>query len=159
MSNSPLSAKQDRFCHEYIIDCNATQAAIRAGYSKKTARQQGQRLLTKVDVKQRISELQTSTANKLDLRAENVLGGLIRNEQEAYEQGKLAESTRALQLLGRHLGIFKENIQVEQQVRLGPRTIVMTQADGTVIEENKEAAEEARRQLGHIASASESMES
>ena len=40
-----LNDKQQRFCDEYLIDLNATQAAIRAGYSKKTAYSQGQRLL------------------------------------------------------------------------------------------------------------------
>ena len=45
-----LNPKQKRFVAEYLVDLNATQAAIRAGYSKKTARSQGQRLLTHVDI-------------------------------------------------------------------------------------------------------------
>jgi phage terminase small subunit len=45
-----LSLKQKRFCDEYLIDLNATQAAIRAGYSKKTAASQGERLLRKVEI-------------------------------------------------------------------------------------------------------------
>ena len=47
---SKLTEKQKKFVDEYLIDLNATQAAIRAGYSKKTARSIGQRLLTKVDI-------------------------------------------------------------------------------------------------------------
>lgn len=46
-----MNAKQKRFCDEYLIDCNATQAAIRAGYSPKTAKQIGQENLTKPDLK------------------------------------------------------------------------------------------------------------
>ena len=42
-----MTAKQKRFCDEYLIDLNATQAAIRAGYSKRTARQIGKRKLDK----------------------------------------------------------------------------------------------------------------
>ena len=42
--------KQERFVEEFLIDLNATQAAIRAGYSEKTAKSQGQRLLTNVDI-------------------------------------------------------------------------------------------------------------
>lgn len=51
-----LSPKKEKFVNEYLKDFNATQAAIRAGYSEKTARSQGQRLLTNADVKQGIAE-------------------------------------------------------------------------------------------------------
>ena len=51
-----MNAKQKQFVIEYLIDFNATQAAIRAGYSEKTARSQGQRLLTNVDIKKAIIE-------------------------------------------------------------------------------------------------------
>jgi len=49
-----LTAKQQRFCDEYLIDLNATQAAIRAGYSEKTAKQIGNENLTKPDIKEYI---------------------------------------------------------------------------------------------------------
>jgi phage terminase small subunit len=68
-----LTAKQDRFCREYLTDLNATQAAIRAGYSPKTANQQASRLLAKVKVQDRIAELQKTVADRLDLSAERVL--------------------------------------------------------------------------------------
>lgn len=51
-----ISAKQELFVDEYLIDLNATQAAIRAGYSPKTAEQQGSRLLSNVKVKGRVAE-------------------------------------------------------------------------------------------------------
>ncbi len=47
---SKLTPKQEMFAEEFLIDLNATQAAIRAGYSKRTARSQAQRLLTNVDI-------------------------------------------------------------------------------------------------------------
>lgn len=52
-----LTSKQKRFCEEYIIDCNATQAAIRAGYSERTANEQGARLLAKVSIQEYVKEL------------------------------------------------------------------------------------------------------
>lgn len=58
-----LTPKQERFCVEYLVDCNATQAAIRAGYSAKTARSQGQRMLTNVDIKSKIDELREELKN------------------------------------------------------------------------------------------------
>lgn len=51
-----MSAKQQRFCDEYLIDLNATQAAIRAGYSKKTAKQIGNENLTKPDLRKYIDD-------------------------------------------------------------------------------------------------------
>lgn len=51
-----LTAKQKRFCDEYLIDLNATQAAIRAGYSERTAYSQGQRLLKNVEVQKYLQE-------------------------------------------------------------------------------------------------------
>ena len=49
--------RHEKFCHEYIKDMNATQAAIRTGYSKKTAKMQGSRLMTNDDIKLRVAEL------------------------------------------------------------------------------------------------------
>lgn len=57
-----LNPKQDRFIAEYLIDLNATQAAIRAGYSAKTAKQIGSRLLTVVDVKAELEKRQAELA-------------------------------------------------------------------------------------------------
>ena len=54
-----MTAKQERFVEEYLIDLNATQAAIRAGYSPKTANEQGARLLAKVSVQTAISRLRS----------------------------------------------------------------------------------------------------
>lgn len=68
-----LTDKQEKFCREYIVDLNATQAAIRAGYSEKTADQQGSRLLTNVKVAERIQELQNEAAERNDITVDRVL--------------------------------------------------------------------------------------
>lgn len=52
-----LTDKQEKFCLEYMVDLNATQAAIRAGYSQKTAQQTGSRMLLNVVIQERIQEL------------------------------------------------------------------------------------------------------
>lgn len=52
-----MTDKQARFCEEYMIDLNATQAAIRAGYSPKTANEQAARLLANVSIQNRIAQL------------------------------------------------------------------------------------------------------
>jgi phage terminase small subunit len=65
-----LTDKQSAFVAEYPTDKNATQAAIRAGYSTKTARSQGQRLLTKVDIKDLVNQKLTELEEKAGLTAE-----------------------------------------------------------------------------------------
>jgi len=57
MAKDKLTPKQEAFCREYILDFNGAQAAIRAGYSARTAKEQAARLLTKVHVASRLAEL------------------------------------------------------------------------------------------------------
>jgi phage terminase small subunit len=68
-----LTDKQQNFVEEYLIDLNATQAAIRAGYSEKTARSQGQRLLTNVDIEKAIQKAMAERSKRTNINADNVL--------------------------------------------------------------------------------------
>jgi len=72
-SQKKLEPKQKQFCEEYLIDLNATQAAIRAGYSEKTAKQIGSKLLTKVDIQKKIQELQKERSMRVEISADKVL--------------------------------------------------------------------------------------
>ena len=72
-----LTDKQEMFCREYLIDLNATQAAVRAGYSEKTARSVGNENLTKPDIQTRIQELMNERNEKLDIDAGYVLKRLV----------------------------------------------------------------------------------
>ena len=69
----PLTPKQARFCEEYMIDLNGTQAAIRAGYSPKTAQEQSSRLLSNVMVKGKIDELQKDRSKRTEIEADRVI--------------------------------------------------------------------------------------
>jgi phage terminase small subunit len=121
-----LAPKQERFIEEYLKDLNATQAAIRAGYSKRTAKSQGQRLLTKADVLARIEDLKKERSEKAQVDADWVLQNLIKvadmamkaepvmtydhQAQELVETGEYTfDSTganKALELIGKHIGMF-----------------------------------------------------
>ncbi|HEM6924111.1 TPA: terminase small subunit, partial [Providencia rettgeri] len=68
-------------CREYLVDLNATQAAIRAGYSDKTARSQANRMLTNVDIEKRIQELMNNRSDRLDVDADYVLKRLVDIDQ------------------------------------------------------------------------------
>ena len=64
MSKLELTNKQQAFCEEYLIDLNGTQAAIRAGYSEKTANRIASQLLSKLDIQSAIQELKISRSER-----------------------------------------------------------------------------------------------
>ena len=68
-----LTDKQEMFCKEYLIDLNATQAAIRAGYSKKTASVIANENLIKPYIQERITELKESRSNRIEMTSDGVL--------------------------------------------------------------------------------------
>lgn len=68
-----LTPKQEAFVAEYLVDLNATQAAIRAGYSEKTAYSMGQRLLKNVEVAAAIAEAQAKRAERTEITQDRVL--------------------------------------------------------------------------------------
>lgn len=78
-----LSAKQATFAREYAVDKNATQAAIRAGYSADTAKQQGSRLLTNVDVRAEIERTLSASAERVELTVASVSAKLIALAEKA----------------------------------------------------------------------------
>lgn len=76
-----LTDKQDMFCREYLIDLNATQAAIRAGYSEKIARVLGSKNLTKPDIQNRIAELKAVRNEEVSINAAYELRWLVKIDQ------------------------------------------------------------------------------
>lgn len=78
MADTSWTGKQKRFCEEYIIDLNATKAAIRAGYSPNTAYSIGNELLNKPDIKNEVDRLKTERAERTAITAEKVLTELAK---------------------------------------------------------------------------------
>jgi phage terminase small subunit len=127
-----LTDKQKRFIEEYLVDLNATQAAIRAGYSKKTANEQASRLLTNVNISARIKERQQELSAKTELTQEWVLEHLkevvaksmqeVEVEKWDYESKSMVGTgeyvfdskgaNRALELIGKHLGMFTDKVDI-----------------------------------------------
>lgn len=125
-----MNAKQRKFADEYLIDCNATQAAIRAGYNEKTAYSQGQRMLKNVEVKTYIEEQLERLHNEKTADAQEVLEYLtavMRGEHteqtlQLIGEGvqKIAdidvsakERIKAAELIGKRYGMFKDNVNVD----------------------------------------------
>lgn len=120
MPKTKLTAKQRRFVGEYLVDLNATQAAIRAGYSKRTAKEQGYRLLTKVHIQAAIQIEQDAIRHRNRLSVDEVIQGLRDAAQLAREQKNPAAAISAYSWLGRHLGMFTDRVrqEVDQQVSI-----------------------------------------
>lgn len=105
-----LTPKQERFCDEYLIDLNATQAAIRAGYSKRTAQEQSSRLLSKAIVSERIEVLKLERSEKTKIDAAWVLLEAEDLYKACREVDDLTTAKSTLDLIGKHVSVqaFKE---------------------------------------------------
>lgn len=116
-----LTAKQERFCAEYLMDLNATQAAIRAGYSPRTAAQAAHKLGEKSSVSERIQELQADRSQRTQVTADRVIERLealyeraMATEPVLDKEGKptgllvydAATALKVLELEGKHLGMW-----------------------------------------------------
>lgn len=121
MSKEELTPKQQRFCEEYLIDLNATQAAIRAGFSVKTADKIGSQLLGKTRVLAEIDQLKKARAQSTGITAEEVLTRIDRITTEAEKIGDFKNALRGNELLGKHLKLFTERIEVTDSSDLANR--------------------------------------
>lgn len=115
MPNKKLTEKQKRFCEEYLIDLNATQAAIRAGYSSKTASRIAIELLNKTHVSKYLTELMRKRSESTKITSEQVVKEL---EKIAFSDAEITgkEKMKALELLGKHLGMFQNQTSDENKV-------------------------------------------
>ena len=144
-----MTKKQKRFIEEYLIDLNATQAAIRAGYSPDTAKSIGSENLTKPDLQARIAKAMAERSKRTGVSADRVVMELAKiafvnagdvidaetatlkpdaaredtaaiqsvkvktfGEDGLEREIKMADKLKALELLGKHLGMFKDKVEL-----------------------------------------------
>jgi len=165
-----LTKKQKRFVEEYLIDLNATQAAIRAGYSPDSAEQIGYQLLQKTSVSCEIAKAMAERSKRTGISQDRILYELAKmafanisnvvdldsakvkpdasdedlsciqsvrikpNEWGTEREVKLYDKKAALELLGKHLGMFKDNLNltVETSEKLDD---ILSQMGGEGLEE------------------------
>ncbi|MGD6877849.1 terminase small subunit [Bacillus infantis] len=133
-----MSAKQQRFCDEYLIDLNATQAAIRAGYSKRNARNIASENLAKPNIQAYISARMAEKDKELIadqdevlryltsvLRGESLSSELviesamgISTAKEMQKKPSEKDRLRAAELLGKRYGIYTERIETDVDMEL-----------------------------------------
>lgn len=144
-----MKKKQERFVEEYLIDLNGTQAAIRAGYSPKTANEQASRMLANVNIRARIEKAMAERSRRTGINQDRVLMELAKigfvnisdvvdpetakvlpdakdedlaciqsikvkpTEWGTEREVKMYDKKAALVDIGRHLGMFKDKLEVE----------------------------------------------
>ncbi len=119
----PLTAKQEMFCLEYLIDLNATQAAIRAGYSVKTAKDIACENLAKPNIQERIAKAMAERAEKTKIDAAYVLkmsNELLLRCMVDGEDFSPSGAGKALDLIGKHVDVqaFNEKSTSETTVKV-----------------------------------------
>ncbi|SEU20078.1 terminase small subunit [Enterocloster lavalensis] len=147
-----MTKKQKLFVEEYLIDLNATQAAIRAGYSPDTAKAIGSENLTKPDIRAHIDKAMAERSKRTGVNADRVVMELAKiafinamdvidtktatvkadalpedtaaiqsvkvktssseNSEMVEREIKMADKIKALELLGKHLGMFKDRVEL-----------------------------------------------
>ena len=155
-----LKGKQARFVDEYLIDLNATQAAIRAEYSEKTARQQGQRLLTIADIAVAVAQAQTQRAKRTEITQDYVLTNIVETLERCRQVRPVlaadgnpvmvetadgtftpafkfdaANALKAVELLGKHLSMFTDKVDLtSSDGTMSPAQMTEQQVDARLIE-------------------------
>lgn len=150
-----LTDKQKKFVEEYLIDLNATQACIRAGYSVRTANEQGAQNLAKLSIQEAISKAMAERSRRTGINQDRIVQELARiafvkitdvvdsdgeintnasdddlaciesykvedsdsvNGSSSKREVKLASKIKALELLGKHVGMWNDKIQVDVSI-------------------------------------------
>lgn len=117
-----LNEKQKQFCEEYIIDLNGTQAAIRAGYSKKTARAIANELLTKLDIQEYICELKNKRSERVKYSQDELMRDILEVKNRCMQANPVLDkegnetgvwkfdsngANKALDMLAKHVGFYE----------------------------------------------------
>lgn len=143
-----MRERKQRFCREYVIDNNATQAAIRAGYSKRSAEMQGSRLLTNPDVIEYVAKLRAEMCKRNEVTEDFVIqtlltvidkglgtvdtntlvkegfgNGISQVDSRKLKKDDLQAVKGAAELLGRYKGMFTDNTKVEHSGQILKRIV------------------------------------
>lgn len=122
-----LNDKQKAFCREYVKDFNATQAAVRSGYSEKTANRIASRMLSKVDIQKYIEQLKQDLTKDTKVTVEWIAEQLT---DIAIQSEKDSDRIKALELLGKYKAMFTEKQKVEHSGAMIQRIIKVNPSSG-----------------------------
>lgn len=123
-----MNDKQKAFVKEYLIDLNATQAAIRVGYSAKTAYSQGQRLLKHVEVSEALATAKEERSQRVQVDADWVLQKAVELHQRCVADDDKTNERQTLDLIGKHVDVGAYEERIRQDVNVVDRTEVIRRA-------------------------------
>ena len=117
-----LNEKQKQFCEEYIIDLNGTQAAIRAGYSKKTANEQAAQLLAKLSIQEYIQKIKNKRSERVKYSQDELMRDILEVKNRCMQANPVLDkegnetgvwkfdsngANKALDMLAKHVGFYE----------------------------------------------------
>ena len=117
-----MNDKQKQFCEEYIIDLNGTQAAIRAGYSKKTARAIANELLTKLDIQEYVQKIKNERSERVKYSQDELMRDILEVKNRCMQANPVLDkegnetgiwkfdsngANKALDMLAKHVGFYE----------------------------------------------------
>lgn len=117
-----LNEKQKQFCEEYIIDLNGTQAAIRAGYSSKTANEQAAQLLAKLSIQEYICKLKNKRSERVRYSQDELMRDILEVKNRCMQANPVIDkegnetgiwkfdsngANKALDMLAKHVGFYE----------------------------------------------------
>ena len=117
-----LNEKQKQFCEEYIIDLNGTQAAIRAGYSEKTANRIASELLSKLDIQEYICKLKNERSERVKYSQDELMRDILEVKNRCMQANPVLDkegnetgiwkfdsngANKALDMLAKHVGFYE----------------------------------------------------
>lgn len=120
-----LTAKAQRFVDEYLIDRNGAAAAIRAGYSKRSAKQAAHEMLLKPEIAAAVAKAAEAQQKRTLITADQVLLDIQDIGDQALKASDYAQALRSRELLGKRYKLFTEKVEVVQTV---PRAERLRQA-------------------------------
>ena len=132
MAKQKLNEKQKMFCREYIIDFIGKQAAIRAGYSPRTAEVQASRLLSLVKISEYVQRLMDKRSQRVEIDADDVLRDILDTRTTCAERMLKTDSdgnevidgaavngrNKTNEMLGKHLKLFTDKVETETKGEL-----------------------------------------
>ena len=117
-----LNEKQKQFCEEYIIDLNGTQAAIRAGYSAKTANEQAAQLLAKLSIQEYVQKIKNKRSERVKYSQDELMRDILEVKNRCMQANPVLDkegnetgiwkfdsngANKALDMLAKHVGFYE----------------------------------------------------
>ena len=129
-----MNPKQERFCQEYAVDLNGAQAAIRAGYAPPPAKVTASRMLTYVDVRQRVDQLIAEGRERLNIDLDSLTEMFVEDRKLARDNKQAGAAVSATEKIAKIHGYMKEHIKLDVNVSVGQMSDAEIEAERKMIE-------------------------